>query len=175
MGIHSGSPSSIEPDNAGGVYVGGGFATVNGGTVPATNIARWDATGWHALGSGAGDPAAHFVQDMSLVPANAPGLAPGDLWIGGTFPTAGGKASAHIGRLSPVALGVTLAAFDALPRTSDVLVTWETADESDNLGFNLYRSTDVDSTGARLNGELIPSQIPGGGGGASYEWVDASP
>jgi hypothetical protein len=69
-------------------------------------------------------------------------------------------------------LEVTLANFEAIARSSDILVTWETASETDNLGFNLYRATTPDGTPEQLNGELIPSQVPGGGGGAIYEWED---
>ena len=66
-----------------------------------------------------------------------------------------------------------LANFEAAARANDILVTWETASETDNLGFNLYRATTPDGTPEQLNGELIPSQAPGGGG-ASYEWVDVN-
>ncbi len=35
------------------IYIGGKFTAV--GSVPATNIAKWDGTNWSALGSGLGD------------------------------------------------------------------------------------------------------------------------
>jgi hypothetical protein len=70
-------------------------------------------------------------------------------------------------------LAVTLASFEATPRTNDVMVVWETASETDNLGFNLYRSTSPNGERTRLNGEMIPSQVPGGGG-AMYEWADTT-
>lgn len=71
------------------------------------------------------------------------------------------------------ALTVTLAEFQAIPQSDHIRVTWETAQETDNLGFNLYRSTDPAQAGERLNGELIPSQVPGGGG-AFYAFPDAN-
>lgn len=70
-------------------------------------------------------------------------------------------------------LAVTLASFEATSRTDDVLVAWETASESNNLGFNLYRSTSPHGERTRLNNEMIPSQVPGGGG-AFYQWADTT-
>lgn len=70
-------------------------------------------------------------------------------------------------------LAVVLASFEATARPADILVTWETASESDNLGFNLYRSDSANGERTRLNGEMIPSQAPGGGG-AAYEWADGT-
>jgi len=74
------------------------------------------------------------------------------------------------------ALAVNLASFQATPDTDQMLVTWETVSELDNLGFNLYR---FDKTGTsevpvtwttQLNPSLIPAQAPGSGQGAAYEW-----
>lgn len=75
--------------------------------------------------------------------------------------------------LSCPPLAVVLASFDATARPTDILVTWESASEIDNLGFNLYRSESANGERIRLNGEMIPSQAPGGGG-ASYEWEDGT-
>lgn len=78
-------------------------------------------------------------------------------WSGGSGPTA----------VKIVALGVQA-------RGNTLVVFWETASETDNLGFHLYRSASgTPGTFARLNESLIPSRSPGGGAGASYEWVDA--
>lgn len=72
-----------------------------------------------------------------------------------------------------IPLAVTLAHFDATAEPQQVLVTWETASEVDNLGFNLLRAESEDlSTAVYLNEELILSQTPGGGQGAAYEWQD---
>lgn len=70
-------------------------------------------------------------------------------------------------------LAVTLTSFEAMARAEDVVVRWETATETNNLGFNLYRATSPSEERIRLNDEMIPSQAPGGGG-ASYEWVDGN-
>ena len=71
-------------------------------------------------------------------------------------------------------LAVALANFEAIANGSDVSVRWSTVSEQDNLGFNLYRSTDFDSLGTQLNAELIPAQAPGSGQGFSYDYLDAN-
>ena len=86
--------------------------------------------------------------------------------------------SPHVGNDSqpaspPVApLSVSLASFEAKARNDNILVTWQTASEFNNVGFNLLRSTSLDALGTPVNSELIPSQAQGSGQGASYQWVD---
>lgn len=72
------------------------------------------------------------------------------------------------------ALAVTLATFTAeTTADSEVLLRWESVLELDNLGFNLYRSTTPDELPSTpLNPHLIPSQAPGSGQGATYEFID---
>jgi hypothetical protein len=70
------------------------------------------------------------------------------------------------------ALAVTLASFDAAQQGDAVLVTWETASELDNRGFNLYRGTTPDGWDRRLNDFLIPSQSQGSPSGFEYTWED---
>ena len=72
----------------------------------------------------------------------------------------------------PVPMAITLAAFEAQQQGRDVRVTWETATEVDNLGFNVYRSAGQRGTQIKLNANLIPSQSPGASTGATYEFVD---
>ena len=73
--------------------------------------------------------------------------------------------------LSPTA--VELASFNAEPQGRDVLVSWETATEIDNVGFNVYRS-ETGGERVRLNNWLIASQSPGSAVGSSYQFVDRS-
>ncbi|HOV47861.1 MAG TPA: SdrD B-like domain-containing protein [Anaerolineae bacterium] len=68
---------------------------------------------------------------------------------------------------------VDLVAFSAEPQGNAIRVTWETAQELDNLGFNLYRGESAAGPWTRLNAELIPAQNPGATFGATYEWLDA--
>jgi hypothetical protein len=67
---------------------------------------------------------------------------------------------------------VTLTSLNAEWDGERVSVAWETAQEMDNLGFNLYRSTSADGPYVKLNESLIPSQSPGSVAGAAYTWVD---
>ena len=73
---------------------------------------------------------------------------------------------------SPTA--VKLLSFQALPEAAGVRLTWETAGEWDNLGFNLYRSASLQEKGEKVNAGLIPSRSPGGGEGAVYEFLDTA-
>jgi hypothetical protein len=75
--------------------------------------------------------------------------------------------------LYPVPNAVELASFNAKPQGRDVLVSWETASEIDNVGFNIYRSK-AGGERIRLNDWLIPSQSPGSTAGSSYQFVDRS-
>jgi len=52
-----------------------------------------------------------------------------------------------------------------------VILSWETATEIDNAGFNIYRSKRSDGTYKKVNGKLIPAQ-GGGSLGASYSYED---
>jgi hypothetical protein len=68
---------------------------------------------------------------------------------------------------------VTISRFLARPVLDAIRVKWETAQEIDNLGFNLYRSTTRLGDKTKLNAELIPSKVPPGSPfGARYTWTD---
>lgn len=73
---------------------------------------------------------------------------------------------------SPTA--VKLTSFTARPAAFGIFLSWETATERDNAGFNLYRSTTLDDVGVQLNEKFIPSKSPGGDGGYSYAFLDAT-
>jgi hypothetical protein len=73
-----------------------------------------------------------------------------------------------------VPTAVTLASFAATPVEGHVLVEWETASEIDNVGFNLYRSTDPNEGYIKLNETLIRSQSPGDILGAYYAYTDSA-
>jgi subtilisin-like proprotein convertase family protein len=87
----------------------------------------------------------------------------------------GGVADGEVEDYSAFApLAVELADFEATRLENGVLVEWETAAEWDTLGFNLWRSDTADVPTLQLNSELIPSQAPGNGQGAFYEWTDTA-
>ena len=68
---------------------------------------------------------------------------------------------------------VELISFNAESTPEGVKITWETATETDNLGFNLYRSDSLTSDKVQLNDTLIqPNVAPGSPFGATYEFVD---
>ncbi len=76
--------------------------------------------------------------------------------------------------LYPSPTAVELASFGAEPQGRDVVVSWQTATEQDNLGFNLYRTNSVGGDRVQLNERLIPSQNLGSMMGSSYQFVDRS-
>lgn len=68
-------------------------------------------------------------------------------------------------------LAVTLASFAAQQQGRSVLVSWETASELSNAGFQLYRASALD--GARTLLASVPSSAPGSSAGAAYSVLDA--
>jgi len=69
---------------------------------------------------------------------------------------------------------VELAAFDAAAQENGVMLTWETAAEMDNLGFNIYRADSQVGEMNKINPSLIPSKDPGSTVGAAYSFLDES-
>lgn len=68
---------------------------------------------------------------------------------------------------------VELISFNAESIPEGVKISWETASEMDNPGFNLYRADSLDSEKVQLNDTLIlPNVAPGSPFGATYEFVD---
>jgi hypothetical protein len=76
----------------GNVYVGGQFETVGG--VSARNVARWDGSAWHALGTGVYDSAGSEI--TSKVQAIA--INGNDVYMGGGFLYAGGTMVHNVAR-----------------------------------------------------------------------------
>jgi len=67
---------------------------------------------------------------------------------------------------------VDLLSFDVLRKKVRAYLTWETANELNNAGFNIYRSGRIDGIKRKLNSELIPAQAAGTTMGALYEYKD---
>jgi len=77
-----------------------------------------------------------------------------------------------VGNNAPTA--ATLTNFSAKAKTNKsgkqvVLLKWETGNESNVVGFNLYRATKKNGTYKQLNKELLPAKHPGELGGARYK------
>jgi hypothetical protein len=86
--------------------------------------------------------------------------------------TVGGDKTVNFSVEQPTA--VDLAAFEAAPQGNGVLLTWETASELDNLGFNIYRAESQAGQLVKINQGLVASQDPGSAVGAAYAFLDES-
>ncbi len=53
---------------------------------------------------------------------------------------------------------INLQDFQAIPGNRQVTILWTTASEIDNVGFNIYRSTEKNGSYTKINAELIPAQ-----------------
>ena len=88
---------------------------------------------------------------------------------------AGGEVEDYQFELKNVATAVQLLSLEATGREEFIEVSWETASETDNLGFNLYRATSAAGSRTRINAELIPTQVPPGSPfGAVYSYEDTT-
>ena len=70
---------------------------------------------------------------------------------------------------------VEVLGFQAEADGQDVVLAWETADERDLAGFNLYRGASEDGPYIQLNSSLIPAKNSGAGLTATYVWRDLAP
>jgi hypothetical protein len=77
-------------------------------------------------------------------------------------------------QLDSAPLAVVMESFEAQCRPTDILAAWATSSETNILGFNLWRGTTDGAPDTQINTDLIPSQSPGGGQGAIYEFADAT-
>jgi hypothetical protein len=67
---------------------------------------------------------------------------------------------------------VELMSFDVVRKKNKAFLTWETASELNNIGFNIYRSGFVDGTLKKVNKELIPAKEVGTMMGAEYAYLN---
>jgi hypothetical protein len=104
-GVLGGSPVAALQFIGNDLYVGGRFTTV-GGSVTASNIAKWNGSTWSALGSGLRTP-------PNSGPVSALGALGNDLYAFGNFTNAGGVAASGLARWN----GVNWSAFGALNGT----------------------------------------------------------
>lgn len=74
-----------------------------------------------------------------------------------------------------VPTAVELVSFTATGTKKTIILNWETAAETDNLGFNVYRATTENGTRTKLNAALIPSATyPGSPAGGFYTYTDVT-
>jgi len=66
---------------------------------------------------------------------------------------------------------ISLSSFTATPSNKEVTIAWSTESETDNAGFNIYRSESEDGEYVQINGSLIPAQ-GSSTQGAAYEFMD---
>jgi subtilisin family serine protease len=71
---------------------------------------------------------------------------------------------------SPTAVDVVR--FQVVPDGPAIRVAWETASETELLGFNLWRSRAREGEFVQLNSDLIAAQWPGAPWGGAYTWLD---
>jgi hypothetical protein len=69
---------------------------------------------------------------------------------------------------------VTVSSFKAQAQAAKIELTWTTASEINNVGFNLLRSNAAAGTFTRINANLIPTQCLGCIAGSSYSYGDSS-
>lgn len=66
---------------------------------------------------------------------------------------------------------ISLSSFEAVAGSNKVTLEWTTESETDNAGFNIYRSSTSDGSYEKINTELIPAK-GSATQGASYKYVD---
>ncbi len=107
------------------LYAAGDFnmGTNTGGTaILASCIAKWDGSIWSVLASGVGSGSPFSLPALyALAPSGS------ELYAGGDFITAGGKASAYIAR----AYLPSLPTLSVLSSGTNVVVSWPSADTAD--------------------------------------------
>ncbi len=72
-----------------------------------------------------------------------------------------------------VPTSVDLFSFTATSYWKQIVLEWVTVSETNNLGFNLYRSTSPDGPKVKINADLIPADS-GSVYGATYTYIDTS-
>lgn len=55
-----------------------------------------------------------------------------------------------------------------------IQLTWQTVQEADLIGFNIFRSETIDGNQVKINNELIPALTPGQIKGNQYQFVDVT-
>jgi len=88
----------------------------------------------------------------------------------GESPVTNGEVEDYRWPLGPTA--VIINSFTARPESGGIRLTWQTADETDLVSFDLLRSLAEGGPFLPLNEEAIQAQHPGQPEGATYSWLD---
>jgi hypothetical protein len=104
------------------LYAAGRFTTADGRAV--NFIAKWDGSTWTGLGSGLGGTFPSEITGGSVPSASALAVSGNDLFVGGSFTTAGAKVSAYVAR----AYLLPLPALSVRRAGTDVMVSWPSVD-----------------------------------------------
>ena len=67
---------------------------------------------------------------------------------------------------------IELSSFIATPKSGKIILSWNTASETDNVGFNLYRAESENGEYIQINDSLIPAKGTSTAG-ATYEFIDS--
>lgn len=169
---HAASPASI-PVNSSTTLTADILGLNTGGTTAAANLTGLPPFPQPAgtifsaptLGTLSG-AATQFVNGEATATYNA-GATSG---TGTALATADSQSEMASITLSPLA--VMLETFSAEAQADQVLLSWVTATELNNRGFNIWRGLTPDAPDRQLNSALIPSQAAGTMQGFSYTWPD---
>ena len=88
-GVVNGFVSALAVASNGDVYAGGAFTAAGGAA--ALRVARWNGSTWSRLGTSAGDGPDDLVLALAVA-------GNGDVYVGGTFTTVGGKVANRVAR-----------------------------------------------------------------------------
>ena len=82
--------------------------------------------------------------------------------------------AAEIAELYDFPTGVDLVDFNAISLSPDIRLSWRSVQETDLIGFNLFRAEALDGPQLKINPELIPAINPGQLQGNDYQYLDAN-
>ena len=143
--------------------------TLNGvqatlGNVTITRIGTWPDGITLDTGTGA----------VSVAPQTFPAIYTPQYQICATdYPSICDTATVTLDLIDPTAVNILSFTAVRTGSTSAVL-SWETANETDTVGFNLFRRVGQDGAEVKLNQFIIPADYLGGVTGGSYSFTDGN-
>jgi hypothetical protein len=155
----------------------------NKADIVVTNFGNYDGTSVSVLENNGSSGNLSFKQKEDLTVGTAPhGIAIGylngdslpDLAVAnyGNSEGNGNTISVLLNQYNPSP--VYLANFDATALPQGIQLSWQSAQENDLIGFNLYRAESQDGPQVQINTDLIPAINPGELRGNAYHYLDAT-